>query len=152
MAVDETKAQPANVNQALVSECHLLEARIKAQQQQSERFRVLADRIDEQTARDEHLLEELHQALGTAPQLRIDGFGRVLRGRRLEEVAVEILKSAIGGDAEIHYRDWYELLREGGHDAGGRDPLATFLAQLSRSRQVERVGRRTGRYRLRLAA
>jgi hypothetical protein len=51
-------------------------------------------------------------------------------------------------DQPIHYRDWYQLLRDRGERIGGKDPLATFLTSLSRSDQVEAVGARTGLYRI----
>jgi hypothetical protein len=46
------------------------------------------------------------------------------------------------------YRDWYELLRSRGLVVSGKEPVNTFLAQINRSASVERVGRRTGRYRV----
>jgi hypothetical protein len=49
---------------------------------------------------------------------------------------------------EVHYREWFELLRSRGHLIAGKEPINTFLAQINRSTKVERVGRRTGRYRI----
>ena len=89
---------------------------------------------------------------GVSPQATIHDLGGALRGQRLREVAVDVLKKhAQPGDA-MHYRDWYELVRGENVVVAGRDPLATFLAQVSRSDAVEAVGGRSGRYRLRLAA
>lgn len=48
----------------------------------------------------------------------------------------------------IHYKEWYGLLLAAGHKVGGRDPVATFLAQVHRCDNVEHIGRRTGRFRL----
>jgi hypothetical protein len=39
-----------------------------------------------------------------------------------------------------------------GHDVGGKDPLATFLAQVNRADGVESLGRRSGLYQLRAVA
>jgi hypothetical protein len=36
----------------------------------------------------------------------------------------------------VHYRDWYTLLCAAGFRARGQDPLANFLAQISRSTDV----------------
>jgi hypothetical protein len=51
-------------------------------------------------------------------------------------------------DREIHYRAWFDLVREDGHQVGGKDPLATFLAQINRAPGVVSAGNRSGRYRL----
>jgi hypothetical protein len=32
----------------------------------------------------------------------------------------------------MHYRSWFELLSEAGHEVVGKDPLAVFLIQMSR--------------------
>jgi hypothetical protein len=48
----------------------------------------------------------------------------------------------------VHYREWYDLLVRDGHRIAGKDPVATFLAELSRAPEVEKVGRRTGLYKL----
>ena len=51
----------------------------------------------------------------------------------------------------IHYREWFDLIRECGYQINGRDPLSTFLAQLNRSAAIESTGPRSGRYRLHAA-
>jgi hypothetical protein len=67
-------------------------------------------------------------------------------------VAIRLLKEQPEAAAGIHYREWFDLIREAGYQVSGQNPLGTFLAQLNRSSAVERVGSRTGRYRLRLAS
>jgi hypothetical protein len=52
----------------------------------------------------------------------------------------------------VHYRAWFEALVESGYRISGRDPLATFLTQVTRIDRVQSVGRRSGLYRLRAAA
>lgn len=84
--------------------------------------------------------------LGIASQLRIEALSPRLRGQRLQEVAVEVLRAKWGGNREIHYRAWYELLLAQGHKVGGKDPVATFLAQVHRAPGVVSVGRRSGKY------
>jgi hypothetical protein len=75
-----------------------------------------------------------------------------LRGERLREVALEVLKRlSVSGDP-VHYRIWFEALIGSGYRVLGRDPLATFLTHITRIEGVERVGSRTGLYRLRVAA
>jgi hypothetical protein len=62
----------------------------------------------------------------------------VLRGPDIRREAVRVMLSHPGRPEALHYRDWYELLQEAGFAAGGKDPLATFLTQLSRSPAVRK--------------
>lgn len=64
--------------------------------------------------------------------------GTVLRGAQIRMVAVRLLTEHAGADTAIHYRDWYALFVAQGHMAGGKDPLATFLTQITRSPVVRR--------------
>ena len=123
-------------------------ARVVEQRDRAERVRALADRLEENAARDEHLLGELAAILGRDAQLRLGDLDPRLRGQHLREVALEILRREVGPGAPIHYKEWYGLLLAAGHKVGGRDPVATFLAQVHRCEDVENVGRRTGRFRL----
>ncbi|HWO15330.1 MAG TPA: hypothetical protein VNM89_01290 [Solirubrobacterales bacterium] len=142
---------PTTLDQALLGEAVALARRIEAQAEQAERLRALADRIDEQTQRDRGLLEQLEGALGRSVQLSIDDLDGRLRGQRLQDIAIKILEDQIGRGQEIHYRAWYQLLQNQGYRVGGKDPLGTFLAQINRADAVESTGRRTGRYRLKVA-
>jgi hypothetical protein len=136
----------------LCQEAAALAQKITAQTEQAERLRGLADRVDAQSAQDRQNLAELEGVLGEASQLVIDDLDRYLRGQRLERVAIRVLQESRGEAAEIHYREWFELVRNEGYQVSGRNPLGTFLSQLNRSSVVEQVGRRSGRYRLCLAA
>jgi len=74
------------------------------------------------------------EARDGAERLRADDEARrtVLRGPAIRETAVGLLVEA--GDAEaLHYREWYERVRAAGYAVAGKDPLAVFLTQLSRS-------------------
>jgi len=97
------------------------------------------------------LLCHLDEMLGVAPQMSIAEVDEELRGQRLREVAIQILKRHRGESATVHYREWYELIVHQGHRVAGKDPVATFLTQISRAPEVEPVGRRSGLYRLRAA-
>ena len=136
---------------ALTEEWRALTARVEEQRERADRLRSLADQVEEQARRDEQLLVELKGLAGVAPQLRIESLDNELRGRRLCEVAIEILEAEVGRETPVHYREWFERLRERGHRVRGRDPLANFLAQISRDPQIEHVGSRTGLYQLRAA-
>jgi hypothetical protein len=73
------------------------------------------------------------------------GDGKALRGPDIREVAVKLLVD--NGREAMHYREWYELLERAGHTIAGKDPLAVFLTQISRSPAVRR-GSRAGIYEL----
>jgi hypothetical protein len=62
----------------------------------------------------------------------------VLRGAQIRETAVRILAATPQADQAVHYRTWYELLRQQGFVPAGKDPLATFLTQIGRSPVVRR--------------
>lgn len=136
---------------AVVEEWRALTKRIQEQRERADRLRALADQVHEQTRQDEALLAELEGLVGIAPQLRLETLDAELRGKRLQEVAIELLEAEVGRGEPIHYREWFERLQARGHRISGRDPLANFLAQISRADGVERVGSRTGVYKLRNA-
>jgi hypothetical protein len=123
-------------------------AQVVEQRERADRLRMLADRLEENASRDEHLLGELGALLGREDQLRLEDLDPRLKGQRLREVAVEVLRREVGPGQPIHYRQWYMLLDAAGHKVGGRDPLATFLTQVHRAHDVVSVGRRSGLYQL----
>lgn len=67
---------------------------------------------------------------GGAPESTSD---EVLRGQAIREAAVRVLVTSARSHEALHYRDWFELLRDAGILPAGKDPLATFLTQLGRS-------------------
>jgi hypothetical protein len=149
--VSDGAGHDGTLSDHLRAEFEQLASRVSQQREQADRLRALAGQLEDQTARDEHLLRELGAVLGLSAQMRIEDLSPRLRGQRLQEVALEVLRTHWGADREIHYREWYDLLQSKGHRIGGKDPLATFLAQVHRAPGVERLGSRTGRYRLRAA-
>jgi hypothetical protein len=70
----------------------------------------------------------------------------LLRGPAIRETAVRVL-AATGGVEAMHYREWFKLLRAAGYGVAGKDPLAVFLTQISRS-PVVRKGTQAGVYEL----
>jgi len=122
------------------------EARTRAQ-----RLRALAEHLEEQASADEHMLAQLEGVVGLTAQLQIEQLDHELGGRRLREIAVEVLSREIKPGQAVHYREWYALLCAAGYRARGKDPLASFLAQINRTEGVEPLGGRSGRYRLRAA-
>ena len=59
--------------------------------------------------------------------------GPVLRGPAIRREAVCVVLAHPDRPDALHYRDWFALLKQAGFEVAGKDPLATFLTQLSRS-------------------
>ena len=97
-------------------------------------------------------IRAIEEVAGLAPQMALCEISEELRGERLREVALEVLRRLSSSGDPVHYRIWFQALVDSGYRVLGRDPLATFLTQVSRIERVERVGRRSGLYRLRAAA
>ena len=62
---------------------------------------------------------------------------RELKGPEIRRVAVELLTADPMRPA-LHYRGWYQRLLDAGYVVAGKDGLAVFLTQLSRSPVVRR--------------
>lgn len=118
-------------------------------QAQALRLRSVAEAVEAEAAETARLLRNIDEMLGLAPQLSMDALNGELRGKKLQEVAVELLRQRRGIGAVVHYREWFGLLAEAGLTVAGRDPLATFLTQIGRATAVESVRPRSGLYRLR---
>jgi hypothetical protein len=73
--------------------------------------------------------------------------GTPLRGPAIRRVAIEVLRTRPDRPQALHYRDWFDALRAAGYAVAGKDPLAVFLTQLSRSPVVRR-GTQSGVYEL----
>lgn len=69
----------------------------------------------------------------------------LLRGPAIRKAAVRVLLDQPERPEALHYRRWYELLTQAGYTVAGKDPLAVFLTQVSRSPVVTR-GTQTGVY------
>lgn len=137
--------------EALRQEYWTLQAHVEQSRERAERLRELAEQAEEQVAGEEKLLRDLAGVLGLSAQTSMDDLDGRLRVQRLREVAVQVLQEWHGVGEPIHYRAWFNLVREHGYAVGGKDPLATFLAQVSRAEHVEPVGKRSGLYLLRAA-
>jgi hypothetical protein len=136
----------ARFDDAVRAEYRVLAANVAQQRERAERLQALADHARSQADRDEQALLGLAQVLGLDPQLCLDGLDERLRGTRLQEIAVRVLAAHHDPGEPVHYRAWYGLLRSAGYSVGGKDPLASFLAAVSRSPRVQAVGQRSGMY------
>lgn len=75
----------------------------------------------------------------------------ILRGPAIRVAAVGVLLAHPRRPEALHYREWFGLLADAGYSVAGKDPLAVFLTQLSRSPLVRR-GTQSGVYELELQA
>jgi hypothetical protein len=108
----------------------------------------LADDAAREAERYAKTIRELGEILGIEDQLSIVDLSDQLRGERLREIAAEVLwRHHRAGDI-VHYKQWFELVVADGYRIGGKNPAATFLTQVARVESVERIGRRSGLYRL----
>lgn len=130
---------------ALVERIEQLQARV-------ELHRSVFERLAEQLANETRLLREIEELQDRRPQLRLERLDRELKGRRLQDVAVEVLRRRAGVDAVVHYREWFAMLQAEGFEIGGRNPVNTFLTNVNRATSVQRVGDRSGLYRLAVKA
>lgn len=110
---------------------------------------VVLDRLQAERQQLARRLHQVDDGLELSPQLPLDALDADLRGRRLREVAVEVLRQRRPLGEAIHYKDWLRLLEECGVQVGGKDPGATLLTQISRCEEVASVRPRSGLYRLR---
>jgi hypothetical protein len=114
----------------------------------SEEYASLAAEAAREAERYAKTIRELGELLEVEDQLSIIGLSDQLRGERLRETAAEVLWRHHGAGDVVHYKQWFELVVADGHRIGGKNPAATFLTQVARIDSVERVGRRSGLYRL----
>jgi uncharacterized protein YlxW (UPF0749 family) len=80
------------------------------------------------------------------PALRAAG-ATPLRGPAIRRAAIGVLLDHPERPQALHYRDWFAELGRAGYAVAGKDPLAVFLTQLSRSPAV-RKGTQSGVYEL----
>jgi hypothetical protein len=133
----------------VLAERERLGRELAALQDQATELRERADAVEERAAPLARAIDELGTLLGLAPQLRLDACE--LRGRELRDAAIEVLRD-LGPGREVHYRDWADLVAERtGRRIAGKVPADTLRVQISRSDEVQSVGRRSGTYRLRAA-
>jgi hypothetical protein len=134
------------LEEAIRAEYRALAASIAQQRERAERLQDLADRARAQAEHDEQALIGLASVLGLGPQMCLEQLDERLRGQRLQEIAVRVLADHRAPGEAMHYKQWYGLLRDAGYSVGGKEPLATFLATVSRSPHVQAVGQRSGLY------
>ena len=150
--VDAPKPLTGDFVAVAKAERERLAVRLAEAQERVAHFDACAAEVREEAESLARLIRDLEEMLGMLPQIAMCEIDEELRGGRLREVALDVLREKAGDGTPIHYREWFRALNEAGFRVVGKDPLASFLTQVSRMERVERIGRRTGLYRLRLAA
>jgi hypothetical protein len=138
-----------HVRDAVERERTVVADRLSALRDQAERLHAVVQDVDRDVEETARLLRQIDEMLGLAPQLSLEALHGELRGQRLREIAIDLLRKKRDVGDVVHYRDWYALLLDEGLRVAGKDPLATFLTQIARSPGVESVRPRSGLYRLR---
>jgi hypothetical protein len=130
----------------LLGELRELDAAMAAVDRRLEVLAELAGPLDETTS--ETTTEATAEPTPVIRAAGTDAAGRdagadetatVLRGPDIREAALRVLIAQPGPIEALHYRRWYELLLEAGFRVAGKDPLAVFLTQLSRSPLVRKA-------------
>src|SRR5438105_5134277 len=92
----------------------LVAQRVEELRDQSQRLHALTERVDEELEEAMRMLRSIEEMLGIAPQLSIEAFSGELRGRRLREIAIQILRQRRDPGEVVHYREWYALVTGAG--------------------------------------
>lgn len=101
--------------------------------------------IEEQLGEVEERLELIDRLVPEAANVhplpaRGGSAGDGLKGAAIRRAAIDVLLARPGGAAEpIHYKEWFRALEASGRPVAGKDPLAVFLTQISRSPVVRRT-------------
>jgi hypothetical protein len=134
------------------AEREVLLERYEAARASAEHHAALAAEFASEADSYARTIRELGELLEIEDQLSITTLSAELRGERLRTIAAEVLwRHHRLGDV-VHYKQWFKLVVADGHTIGGKNPAATFLTQIARIDTVERLGRRSGLYRLVVAA
>lgn len=147
--MSEPQSDLVNTSDLILRSEHAgLTERLALLEQRLELHRGIVGELEVEHAVMQRLLREIDELSDRRPQLRIERLDKQLRGRRIQEVAVQVLRRRAEPGEVVHYRQWFGMLGADGFEIAGRDPLNTFLTSLGRAEGVERVGKRSGLYRL----
>jgi hypothetical protein len=69
----------------------------------------------------------------------VDETRQILRGPAIREAAVQVIVAQPERIEALHYRRWFDLLQEAGYAVAGKDPVAVFLTQVTRSPVVRKA-------------
>jgi hypothetical protein len=135
-------------HKTIAAERETVANRVRDLERQAKALQLLLETVQTELRSSTRMLQQMDEMLGTTAEMPIDMLSEELRGRRLREVAVNVLRQRKGAGAEIHYRDWLDLLTSSGARVGGKNPAATLLTQIANAPEIESVRPRSGLYRL----
>jgi hypothetical protein len=138
----------ADFEATAAKERELLLQRYAECKQRAEHYQELAAEAMHEADRYAKTIRELGELLEIEDQLSITELSDELRGQRLREVAADVLWRNFHAGDVVHYKQWLACVVAEGYRIGGKNPTATFLTQVARVESVERLGRRSGLYRL----
>ena len=157
-----SSAPSARLRRAVAAERGGLERRREGLLQRRRRVQAELDEIEASVAEIDERLMLIDRLAGENPpreQPPIEAEDEspdgepaaILRGPAIRAAAVRVLLVHPRRPEALHYREWFGLLADAGYSVAGKDPLAVFLTQLSRSPLVRR-GTQSGVYELELQA
>ncbi len=124
-----------------------LERRRGRLEQKREAAQIKLDELNEALENIEREIRRLDELAEPHESVEAPGF---LRGRQIRVLAIPLLLR-MGIIGPIYYRDWLQILLEGGYQVAGQRPEAVFLGQVMRSPLV-RATTKAGYYELDLDA
>ncbi len=137
--IDRDRRQLLEHREALRAQIDELDARLADLVERA----LLIDRLSGAAARSNTQTTAVRHAAGDDRM--------VLRGPAIRQTAVKLLLDDPQHPQALHYRDWFALMERAGYAVVGKDPLAVFLTQISRSPVVRR-STQSGVYELNLDA
>jgi hypothetical protein len=152
--LDRHRARLLAARESLRAELERIESALASIEERS----VLLDRLDARPAAAAPAPEvpatepsgeepRAERALGASEAATVAGTRALLRGPAIRRAAVGVLLEHPARPEALHYRAWFQLVRDAGYTIAGKDPLAVFLTQLSRSPAIRR-GTASGVYEL----
>jgi hypothetical protein len=147
MATSEIALSP-EFRERAAAEYAVLAERYEECRVKCEGYSLLLEEATREAERYARTLRDLGEILGLEEQLSIVTLSDEIRGERLRDVAAEVIWRHFRAGDVVHYKHWLELVVADGYRVGGKNRTATFLTQVARVTSVERVGKRSGLYRL----
>lgn len=129
----------------VVREAHSLSSRLEEVDQRRLEIEQRLALLDQLAGPRQALTGRTTDNVITFPETPSEPLNGYLRGALIRVIAARLLAAMTGPDQPIHYTDWYALVVEAGYGVSGKDPLASFLTQVSRSPVVVR-GEQPGVY------
>src|SRR5947209_7180123 len=96
--------------QAATEEREKLAALLAGAQEKIHHFEALTAEARDEAESLGRSIRDIEEMLGISSQIAICEIDAELRGERLREVALEVIRDRAGDGEAVHYRTWYEAL------------------------------------------